>query len=281
MILRTIDIEPTTICDLQCPFCFGPKIAPRKTEVKFDIWKTAMLKFKEYGAKNIVISGGEPLLYNHILELVMYLKGLDYNIVLSTHGRNKMKLIDIAAYCDWVSLPIDAITEEMTTIMRTDNYSVNNIIDTAKALKMKYSNIKIKIGTVITKKNIDEIYSIKKILDENLDAFDTWKLYQYTPRRKHKHLKNDLLVSDDEYLRLCLNIVESNTNRSRIVYSSNLSRQNAYTFIYHDGEVNLVNCGPDFGDIKAGNINELDQINFRLIEESLSKNHGLNFNNTY
>ncbi len=66
--IKSLDIEPTTICNLKCPFCFGPKVVSKKTELNIDIWKNAISKFRNQGVENIVISGGEPLLYDNILE---------------------------------------------------------------------------------------------------------------------------------------------------------------------------------------------------------------------
>ncbi len=279
--IKSLDIEPTTICNLNCPFCFGPKVEKRETEIDLTVWKAALHKFKSLGVENIVISGGEPLLYKGIEELVTYLKFLKFNIVISTHGRFKEKLLAVASYCDWISLPIDGITSEMSHLMRTDNYPITEILATASELKNTHSNLKIKIGTVATKKNIHEIIEIGNLLADNQKHFDTWKIYQYTPRRKHKNHKESLSITDNEFYDLSNLIKETMPTEMKIVYSSNESRRNAYTFIYQNGDINLVNVGDNFDDLLVGNIREFDKIDFLKVNEILNTNHYSNFTNTY
>lgn len=279
--IKTLDIEPTTICNLNCPFCFGPKVEKRETEIDLQIWKDALLKFRNKGVENIVISGGEPLIYHRIVELVKYLKLINFNIVISTHGRYKEKLFEVAPYCDWISLPIDGISSEMSSLMRTDSYPISEILATALELKNTHSNLKIKIGTVATRKNIQEIIEIGKLLAGNQKYFDTWKIYQYTARRKHKNNKESLSVTDKEFADLANLINGTLPTEMKIVYSSNESRRNAYTFIYQNGDVNLVNVGDSFDDLLVGNIDDFDRINFQMIYELLKSNHYSNYSDTY
>ncbi|MGI6479921.1 MAG: radical SAM protein [Salinivirgaceae bacterium] len=279
--IKTLDIEPTTICNLNCPFCFGPKVKKREVEIDLQVWKNALYKFRNKGVENIVISGGEPLMYNRIVELVKYLKHLNYRIVISSHGRYKEKLFEVAPYCDWISLPIDGITPEINHIMRTDNYPVSKIIATASELKSKHSNLKIKIGTLVTQKNIQEIIEVGNVLQDNSKCFDTWKIYQYTPRRKNKKNEKSLYISDKEFFDFSTLIKTSVSTKMKIVFSSNESRRNAYAFIYQNGDLNIVNIGDGFDDILVGNISDFNEINFQQIDELLNSNHYSNYTNTY
>lgn len=279
--IKSLDIEPTTICNLKCPFCFGPKVESRKTELDIKVWKDSLFRFRDKGVQNIVISGGEPLLYNKITELVIFLKGLGYNIVISTHGRFKEKLFEIAPYCDWISLPIDGINDKTTQIMRTDAYSNQQILETAKELKSFYNHLGIKIGTVATKENIHEILEIGELLETNSSILDTWKIYQYTPRRKYKNLKDSLFITDEEFFKLSSLISNRISDKIRVVYSSIESRKNAYTFIYHNGDVNLVNVGNELEDLNVGNIQNFDEIDFSKIYSFLDANHIKNYFQTY
>lgn len=279
--IKSLDIEPTTICNLNCPFCFGPKVEMRESEIDLSVWKDALHRFKNLGVENVVISGGEPLIYKGIVELVTYLKLLKFNIVISTHGRFKEKLFAVAPYCDWISLPIDGISSEMSSLMRTDNYPISEILATASELKNMHSNLKIKIGTVATRKNIQEIIEIGKLLADNQKFFDTWKIYQFTPRRKYKTNKESLSINDKEFADLSNLINEILPSEMKIVYSSNDSRRNAYTFIYQNGDINLVNVGDNFEDLLVGNVSDFDRINFKKIDEVLNSNHYSNYTNTY
>ncbi|HEY5589559.1 MAG TPA: radical SAM protein [Paludibacter sp.] len=279
--IKSLDIEPTTICNLSCPFCFGPMVEKSETENDLAVWKDALNRFKKLGVENIVISGGEPLIYKDIVELVSYLKFLKFNIVISTHGRLREKLFEVAPYCDWISLPIDGFSSEMSNLMRTDNYSNYEILATALKLKNTYSNLKIKIGTVATKINLHEIAEIGKFLETKQEYFNIWKIYQYTPRRKYKNQQEFLCITNKEFSDLSCFIGNTLPMEMKVVFSSNDSRRNAYTFIYQNGDINLVNVGENFDDLRVGNINNFSSINFSKINEVLNSNHHSNFNNTY
>ena len=279
--LKSLDIEPTTICNLACPFCFGPHVNFKEVSLDIEIWFSALENFRKMGVENVIFSGGEPLLYKKIIELVKHAKQLGYNIVISTHGRLKEKTFEVAEYCDWISMPIDGVSYETILNMRTDETQNAHIIDMAKELKKTFGHIKIKIGTVATKKNIHEIIDIGKLLENNIDYFNTWKIYQYTPRRKFKSNNELLSVSNVDFNLLQNKISGIFPKNMRIVYSSNKSRSNAYTFIYQNGDVNLVNIGKDFDDMKVGNICHFNDINFELIKQKLNDNHSLNYCNTY
>ena len=279
--MKYLDIEPTSICNLKCPFCFGPKNERNKTEISIGIWKSFLKEFKSLGVGNVVISGGEPLLYDNLFELFHYLKSLNFNVVISTNGRLKDKLFSIAQYCDWISLPIDGISDEISHLMRTDYYTADEILNTAHELKAKNGSLRIKIGTVATKKNIHEIAQIGKVLERNINAFDTWKIYQYTPRRKQKRLQEEHVISNNQFNELSNLLRKYFSQKMRLVISSNQSRSNAYCFVYQNGDVNLVNMGEDFGDLYVGNVKNLDDINFTMIDNILNSNHIANYENTY
>jgi len=279
----SLDIEPSSYCNLRCPFCFGPEITERGSDEAIDlnIWKNALQKFRLLGVENIVVSGGEPLLYDGILELLSYLKFLDFNIALSTNGRIQDILFSAAKYCSWISLPIDGISPEINQLMRTDYYGIENIIEMSNILKSTHKHLKIKFSTVATKTNLFEISNIGYFLEKKTNIFDTWKIYQYTPRRKCKHLRENHFVSDDEFDKLSFLLTHLFSTKIRMVCSSNKSRLNAYVFIYENGDVNLVNTDSCFGDICLGNINRFYDINFSLANKILSSNHISNYISTY
>ena len=279
--INTLDIEPTTICNLNCPFCFGPIVNREETEIDLQLWKDAFFKFRNMGVENVVISGGEPLIYHRIFELIYYLKDLNYNIVLSTNGRYKEKLFEIAPYCDWISLPIDGISSNVNRFMRTDNYPFSEILSTALELKKKHSKLSIKIGSVVTQHNYQEIINIGDVLKENLNCFDVWKIYQYTPRRKQINNYNSLYISDMLFSDLSIQIRNRLASVMKIVFSSNQSRRNAYAFIYQSGDANIANVGDNYGDVYVGNISCFDNINFQLVNKLLNNNHYSNYTNTY
>ena len=76
--------EITTTCNLSCDFChrnrdidYGPKIERIKEIIPF---------IKEISIKEIIISGGEPLLREDIYEIINTLKEEGFKIDMCTNG---------------------------------------------------------------------------------------------------------------------------------------------------------------------------------------------------
>ncbi|MFO8059948.1 MAG: radical SAM protein, partial [Bacillota bacterium] len=65
----TLQVDPTSACNLRCPGCWAGKyeesdsIEPERLDRLFE-------EMKELGIYWVVLSGGEPLIYPHLLELM-------------------------------------------------------------------------------------------------------------------------------------------------------------------------------------------------------------------
>jgi len=82
-------IEPTTHCQLKCPFCYRGVDRERHTsehmdvaDVKKDIDELIRLR----NPLTISIAGGEPLLYPHLEEIIDYIRAKDVRVIIFTNG---------------------------------------------------------------------------------------------------------------------------------------------------------------------------------------------------
>ena len=93
---QSVVFELTYACNHACPFCSCPweaEGAERGMELSIDDWKKAALEFIGHGVRNIILSGGEPLLKEGIGDLLGFLAfqlraayGIHYDLQLSTNG---------------------------------------------------------------------------------------------------------------------------------------------------------------------------------------------------
>lgn len=74
-------------CNVECGFCDEKKTWKEKDKVKKEKIKDIIKKIKEVKAKNLVITGGEPTLYN-LISLTNELKKNNINSFLETSGVN-------------------------------------------------------------------------------------------------------------------------------------------------------------------------------------------------
>jgi len=114
--------------------------------------------------------------------------------------------------------------------------------------------------------------------------FDTWKIYQYTPRRKTKVKKAEYMISDGGFQKLCecISSIMSHSKPLNVVFGSNKSREAAYLFIYQDGTVAIPNIGQKMEDFIVGNLCSennncfdcLDGIDFSLLQKNYRNTYG-------
>lgn len=140
----------TFSCDLNCKFCsFWGKSGIRKNnfnlgkeELTLGEWKTIIDNLLYY-KPNIVLTGGEPLLYKEWFNLAKYIKGKRLNIDLQTNGthleENKEEIINSV---DNLSVSLDAPTFEINNQIRGKGAFEKTIkglkaIDKIKKLKGK------------------------------------------------------------------------------------------------------------------------------------------------
>ncbi len=189
-------IQLTSRCNLDCDFCFRPL---NIKEASFNQIKEIIKKLAEYNTTTLVLSGGEPLLVKNTKEILKFAKQLGIKTVLQSNGiLLKKKLKPLASYVDWVSLSLDGYSEQTNAIMR----SVKQFKTTTELLPLiKKHNIKIKLGTVVTKKNYKNIKDIGRLIQPYITV---WKLYQFYLRAHtyaHRN-KNQLIIDDRTFLKI-------------------------------------------------------------------------------
>ena len=147
-------------CNLSCPFCFGPDPKLNQSLSK-DLKLKLIRNLKKNNVKKIIIAGGEPTLEEDIIDVCKLSNSLGIGISLQTNGFYLNVLRDLLEYIDFLALPLDGIHKQSQLKMRT---SINHFENTTKALELVSSynltakrRIKVKIGTVLSKFNIDEI----------------------------------------------------------------------------------------------------------------------------
>ncbi|MDU5736366.1 MAG: radical SAM protein, partial [Veillonella sp.] len=76
---RTIEyvrLSLTDACNFCCPYCRPAEITPQSQTqlLSVDEWMTILGAFHRIGVKAVRLTGGEPLLYPHIEELLTRIK---------------------------------------------------------------------------------------------------------------------------------------------------------------------------------------------------------------
>lgn len=117
----TLRIVLTTQCNYECKYCFAEGEENKKKRIqKLDDLKEILRVSKQFGITSIKLTGGEPLLYPHIEELLSYIRQIEIPYVDLTTN-------------------ISLLSKE--TISLLNHYGVNSLtlsLNTLKEDKFKY-----------------------------------------------------------------------------------------------------------------------------------------------
>ena len=86
--LLSMEIEFSRRCNFNCIYCYVQNNSDYENELTIEEIQDVILQAKDLGAKKIIILGGEPMIYPHILDMVRFIKSSDMEIELFTNGSN-------------------------------------------------------------------------------------------------------------------------------------------------------------------------------------------------
>ena len=88
--VKDLCFEIIESCPNECKFCSSNSCIEKKQIVSFDDFKRVIDYFiSEGGIKELSLSGGEPFLHPHLLDMVEYAKSLGIKTVIFTSGIKK------------------------------------------------------------------------------------------------------------------------------------------------------------------------------------------------
>ncbi len=224
-----ITFRITSRCNNNCRYCYGPQKDIK--ELDFSKLRKLFNLFSQNGVKAIVLTGGEPLIREDFEEIIKELKKLDFKIFLDTNGDLFFKYSElIAENIDVLGLPIDFPNNSYR-----NSENLNTIFDTLKFFKNKTKKSILRIGTVVTKDNINELEEIGNIIKNY--PIDIWKIYEYIPQNNAVKNRSFLEVPVEQFQEVTLKIKKRFDDYFKIVISKRKDRTNAYFFVSSNGEV--------------------------------------------
>jgi MoaA/NifB/PqqE/SkfB family radical SAM enzyme len=161
--------------------------------VTFEIAKKIIEKAIEYHSHygeslRVVLSGGEPLLYDETIDVIKLFEKNNIRVTLSTNGYLLLdKFPNYHEYLDVIALPLEGTKERNDRIRGTGHYEkVIKILENATSHQSK-----IKIETVVLPDtNIEDLNNLKEICGRfNVRS---WKIFEYN----HYPDRNDYCVAN-------------------------------------------------------------------------------------
>ena len=197
--MLTVDLRVTSKCNMKCTFCHG---APRgcKDSTPDELLKL-ILKLKQAGVEKIVFSGGEPTLYDGLLELMQFSKQLGLIVYLSSNCRNHGRWYrDIKDTIDWIGIPLDGSSPFKCQAMSRANWSFDESISFLTYLKQNPPKHGVKVGTVVSRINLNDIMEIGNIISSSeVYRPNIWRLYEFAHRGEGLKSKDIFGISSKQF----------------------------------------------------------------------------------
>ncbi len=86
--LLSMEIEFNSACNFRCLSCYAANQPSPADELTPEEFKDVILQAKDLGARKIIILGGEPMLYPHLMEMIRFIRGQGMEIEMFTNGVN-------------------------------------------------------------------------------------------------------------------------------------------------------------------------------------------------
>ena len=184
-------------CNFNCSYCYNRDLVDNKAETIDEDYVMAYLYKRRKILDGVVISGGEPTIWDDLIPFIKKVKEFKLDIKLDTNGYNPTMLKEILDnnLVDYIAMDIKAIPDKYMKV-------INKKIDFNKILEsidlIKKSNIKYEFRTTIMK-GVHDKKDIIKILKLIGDSKLYLQNFQCTDVVKDKNIKS---FSRDELLKL-------------------------------------------------------------------------------
>ena len=258
---RSVCWNITSRCNENCKFCY--RIL---TEKENDIEKNK--KILEVLAKlsvdKISWTGGEALLYPNLIELLKISKS--YGIInnLLTNGKllSEEKIIELEPYLDYITLSYDSNNSDTYKIMGRGERHGINVIKALDFIQENDINVKIKINTLVSEINKNEITDIGKTLEKYI--IERWRLFKFMPLRNCA-ISNSINfeISNEEFRQVISNVKDLYGKHIQISERNEDKIQSDYLLINSVGDFIITE------NMKDKKIYNIEEENYEILKKYL------------
>ncbi|MFH1209389.1 MAG: anaerobic ribonucleoside-triphosphate reductase activating protein [archaeon] len=166
-------------CNFRCGYCHNKSLIVGYEDLK-NINEDEVLKYLESKKKwidGVVITGGEPLLYD-LKDFIKKIKSLGFLVKLDTNGSNPKALKSLIDndLLDYIAMDIKGPLDKYDKITRV-SVDINNIKESIKIIK-KFKNYEFRTTVLPLFHTEEDIENIGKLLKDS----DLFYIQQFRPR---------------------------------------------------------------------------------------------------
>ncbi|ATL28025.1 radical SAM protein [Streptomyces formicae] len=280
-----VDLRPIGRCNLDCPFCFGPRHDVPSMDEETALRVASVLR--DGGVRGVVISGGEPTLLPYLPDLVRELSaplpdGRRPRVVLSTNGLAPLRAMErVLPGLSWIALPLESKDGAEHKLMRTGVAPHRDkVLGLLREVRKNHQHVRVKLGTVVTRLNTKGAPDVLDLIEDDGSLPHVWKVYQMSETNYGADNRDWLSIGDDEFEDVVARCQEAADRRGvPLRVYRNSTRTGSYFFVDPDCEVVVVDEG---GERRTGNLFErLARGTLRPAELITPARNAENFDGTY
>ena len=231
----------TTRCNQGCRYCHR---FLNINDLTFNENEKILNNLINDGVTDITWTGGEALIYKNIEELIKraYKKGIRNKLI--TNGKilanSNMRILN---YLDSLTLSLDSTNNKINQELGRGEEHYTNVKYILDYIKENNIDIKLRINTVATKLNIDNISEFILFLNEyNIYA---WRIFRFMPLRETAvKNKNEFEISDEQF-KFIKEKCNKECNITNIEYREEDDMEKKYVLLVANGDIVITENGKD------------------------------------
>jgi MoaA/NifB/PqqE/SkfB family radical SAM enzyme len=160
---QVASVEITNKCNIKCMHCYGDFSCIENKVMTLEQIKAVLNDLNDIGVRKIEFTGGEATVHTNIKEILLHAIKLDFdNISLLINGVGiSDEVIDIIIKNNskiYIKVDLHSLNDEYLTWFTKEP----NILESVKnnIIKLANNNVKMKVETIVTRKNIHVIEDI-------------------------------------------------------------------------------------------------------------------------
>jgi len=190
---RRIYFQITRNCNLRCPYCFIEAERGRAHVPTSAIMDVATFMGKN-GLMEVRLTGGEPTTHPDFFDILHKFQEENVYVSVATNGvMNKITLDELSEEQNlWIICSVDG-NRETHNRYRPGTFDI--IIRNLKYLKEKNPSIRIRLTTVLTKENKDQMYELGEICS-SVDA-ESITVIPLRPQVRDQRIKEEMVTAQE------------------------------------------------------------------------------------
>lgn len=192
-------------CNFHCGYCHNPELFELNSPEKWN--KNSIIEFLKTRVgklDGVVVTGGEPTIYDDLVQFIKEIKNLNLLVKLDTNGTNPNMLDKLIKnnLIDYIAMDIKAPLDKYSFITNSkiDTQLIQSSIDI-----LKKSSVPFEFRTTVVKSQLsyDDFEKIGKLIQTNNKYFNGYYLQKFIPSKTlDKTLMSETSYSDEEFLEI-------------------------------------------------------------------------------